>query len=276
MSDNGVGVQALYSSCVVFGNVISSRLIGVIMVGCPDSSVEANTVTVSPLASVTHSGIMFESCTNLLVSCNVVDSYYYGIGTDSGNAEYPDSEDVTVSWNKISNCVDGGIRACDVKGMTVNANTLQSNGIGIYVDPSASGLLVHHNMFLDNQVQAVEDPLCIGNEWDDGYPSGGNYWSDYLGVDEFSGVDQTEPGPDGIGDTPYLLGSGSQDNYPFMEAPYTSDDDATAAASSSVLIDAETRESALESDASVAWDPETRSNTILRRDWDADGTQDSD
>jgi hypothetical protein len=52
--------------------------------------------------------------------------------------------------------------------------------------------------------------------WDDGYPSGGNYWSDYTGVDLYSGVNQDEPGSDRIGDTPYVFDY-HQDNYPLME-----------------------------------------------------------
>lgn len=42
---------------------------------------------------------------------------------------------------------------------------------------------------------------------DNGYPSGGNYWSNYNGID----VDQ-----DGIGDAPYLIDAGQADNYPLM------------------------------------------------------------
>ena len=42
-------------------------------------------------------------------------------------------------------------------------------------------------------------------------------WSDYNGSDEFSGPFQDEPGPDGIGDTPYDISGGSnQDKYPLM------------------------------------------------------------
>ncbi|MFQ6084384.1 MAG: PKD domain-containing protein, partial [Candidatus Aminicenantia bacterium] len=48
-----------------------------------------------------------------------------------------------------------------------------------------------------------------------GYPSGGNYWSDYIGIDLYSGPNQDQPGSDGIGDAPYTF-YGGQDNYPFM------------------------------------------------------------
>jgi hypothetical protein len=54
------------------------------------------------------------------------------------------------------------------------------------------------------------------NFWDIGYPSGGNYWSDYTSVDSYSGPYQNETGSDGIGDTPYIIDEDNQDNYPFM------------------------------------------------------------
>jgi len=57
------------------------------------------------------------------------------------------------------------------------------------------------------------------NFWDNGYPSGGNYWSDYNGTDLFSGPYQNETGSDGIGDTPYGIDENNQDRYPLMK-PY--------------------------------------------------------
>jgi hypothetical protein len=44
------------------------------------------------------------------------------------------------------------------------------------------------------------------NTWEGGYPSGGNYWSDYEGVDAYNGPYQNETGSDGIGDTAYFVG----------------------------------------------------------------------
>lgn len=48
------------------------------------------------------------------------------------------------------------------------------------------------------------------NRWDNGYPSGGNHWSDYTGAD-ING--------DGIGDTPYIVDANNTDHYPLM-TPY--------------------------------------------------------
>jgi hypothetical protein len=52
--------------------------------------------------------------------------------------------------------------------------------------------------------------------WDNGYPSGGNYWSDYTGTDLYSGPYQNETGSDGIGDTSYDIDVNNRDNYPLM------------------------------------------------------------
>jgi hypothetical protein len=55
--------------------------------------------------------------------------------------------------------------------------------------------------------------------WDNGYPDGGNYWSNYTGVDHFSGPGQNESGSDDIGDMPYLIPGKeppNQDKYPLM------------------------------------------------------------
>jgi len=56
------------------------------------------------------------------------------------------------------------------------------------------------------------------NTWDDGYPSGGNYWSDdtHETVDEKSGPKQDQPGSDGIADTPYIINDYNRDRYPLM------------------------------------------------------------
>ena len=60
------------------------------------------------------------------------------------------------------------------------------------------------------------------NIWDDGYPSGGNYWSNYTDIDLYSGPYQNESGSDGIWDHPYVIDENNQDNYPIVpEFPST-------------------------------------------------------
>ena len=54
------------------------------------------------------------------------------------------------------------------------------------------------------------------NVWDDGYPSGGNYWSNYAGVDVKRGPYKNETGSDGIGDTSNVIEVNNTDRYPLM------------------------------------------------------------
>lgn len=90
-------------------------------------------------------------------------------------------------------------------------NTISTNNIGLRVaDRSCKGNRVYHNNFVDNLKQV--ELLAIGGTWHNGYPSGGNYWSDYTGVDKFRGSSQDEFGSDGIGDESYR----KLDEYPFM------------------------------------------------------------
>ncbi|MHA1962570.1 MAG: NosD domain-containing protein, partial [Candidatus Thorarchaeota archaeon] len=75
---------------------------------------------------------------------------------------------------------------------------------------------VYHNTIVGNTDQADDD--MDTNQWDDGYPSGGNYWSDYAGNDQLSGPLQNVVGRDGIGDSPYMIDFNSWDRYPLMSS----------------------------------------------------------
>jgi parallel beta-helix repeat protein len=95
----------------------------------------------------------------------------------------------------------------------VSGNNITTNGCGISLDFSSNNTICHNN-FVNNvgQVGASGYP----NVWDGGYPFGGNYWSDYSGVDLYSGPYQNQTGSDGIGDTPYVINANNRDNYPLM------------------------------------------------------------
>jgi len=83
-----------------------------------------------------------------------------------------------------------------------------------------SGFRVYHNNFF-SYAWAVSAYGCEDMLWDDGYPSGGNYWVHYVGVDEMKGMDQNEAGSDGIGDRHYVVNDYLKfwDRYPLMK-PY--------------------------------------------------------
>jgi parallel beta-helix repeat protein len=102
--------------------------------------------------------------------------------------------------------------------ITYNNISFNKYGIGLRTCIGGEYHTLHHNNFFNNTKNQVYEPWSgFENYFDDGYPSGGNYWSDYTGEDYFSGPNQSMNGSDGIGDTPYAIPIGNnQDNYPFM------------------------------------------------------------
>ncbi|RLF99106.1 MAG: hypothetical protein DRN49_04860, partial [Thaumarchaeota archaeon] len=96
---------------------------------------------------------------------------------------------------------------------TISENIVTSNNQAIYIINSRDNL-IYHNSFIDNAFQVTVSNST--NIWDYGYPSGGNYWSDYTGIDMYSGPYQNETGSDGIGDTPYTIDEDNIDRYPLM------------------------------------------------------------
>jgi len=72
---------------------------------------------------------------------------------------------------------------------------------------------IYHNSFINNGRNALS--YLASSTWDDGYPSGGNYWSDY----EERYPNATELDDSGIWDTPYVIDEQNQDRYPLMK-PY--------------------------------------------------------
>jgi len=118
--------------------------------------------------------------------------------------------------NLISQC-QAGMNFSRLENATIRNNIIQDCSYGIYLFNS-NGNLICHNNFIDNTIQAYAS-LNYPNTWNDDYPSGGNYWSDYNGKDLYSGPDQDIPGSDFIGDTPYVIDSNNTDRYPLM-IPY--------------------------------------------------------
>lgn len=134
---------------------------------------------------------------------------------------------VTGTNNVISNCTFrdnkiGILLDFGSSGSVVVNNTFKNNSnYGLGIRQSLTNIKVYHNNFIDNNRQAVA--LEANALYNDSYPSGGNFWYDYTGVDNCSGPNQDVcPDPDGIGDTPYPIPHVSTgvpvawDYYPLM------------------------------------------------------------
>ena len=184
-ANNFFGIM-LASSCgnnVLSRNNVTNNMHGIFL----ESSCHNNVLSDNNVTANESGGIWLnDPCDNNVLSRNNVTNNEYGIWLGSPN-----------------NIVSG--------------NNVANNEYGIILNYSSSNNSIFHNSFVNNTNQI--NSRGRANIWEDGYPSGGNYWSDYNGTDYYCGPYQNATGSDGIGDTPYIIDSNNPDNYPFME-PY--------------------------------------------------------
>jgi len=211
-----------------------------------DASGSNNNSIIANLVSDTEDGIFLSGSSNHTISENILaNNINYGIYMGH-------SFENTLSKNRIVNSIQFGIEMDECSFNTVSENDILSSGIGMYLfrsvnnsiclnnlDSNECGVQLkwgssdnrfyHNNFSNTQQVRELTDyaPYVPSiNVWDDGYPSGGNHWSDYNGTDLYSELYQNETGSDGIGDTPYVIDADNQDNYPLMR-PYVPFDNQT-------------------------------------------------
>jgi parallel beta-helix repeat protein len=161
--------------------------------------------------------IFIQSSQYCTISDNIVKNGENGIYLISSNYNY-------IVDNTIQNNNQKGIRLSSSSNNNIYNNTIQSNGDGLYTSTSYSNN-IYENVILNNgigislsagsnnnflykndfQDNAAWNAVDTGsNEWSKN--NMGNYWDDYAGQDSDE---------DGIGDTPYeIYGGSNQDIYP--------------------------------------------------------------
>jgi uncharacterized repeat protein (TIGR01451 family) len=177
-----------------------------------------------------YNGIHLYSSSNNLIKNNTIENNYNGIyllsssnnlieNNIAGNNSAGIYLDYSSHDNLANNTCDNnyfGVYIESSSDDTLTNNLWGNNGYGIYLFGSTNDRIYHNNL-INNTTQAYDDNQ---NYWDNGYPSGGNYWSDYTGADNYHGPNQNILGLDGIGDTPENIPGGSnRDIYPLM-APW--------------------------------------------------------
>jgi parallel beta-helix repeat protein len=126
------------------------------------------------------------------------------------------STNCTLIGNNITANVDG-IRIDNSTNNSIIGNNITTNRHGTH--PYEGNVFYHNNFINSTDRNVFFDSAGHVDTWDNGYPSGGNYWSNYTGVDEKKGSSQSDAGSDGIGDTPQILSPNNTDRYPLM-VPY--------------------------------------------------------
>jgi parallel beta-helix repeat protein len=243
------------SNVTIKNTMIKTFQYGTYLASSPDNILSGNIITATSFCSV----YLFNSSSNTLFENNVMNNSNLGIYLHSSSYNILSGNNITgnvnnqgiylysslsntISKNNVTNnwhgilCSYSDYNSISENSITENKkygiylryssyNRIYGNDIkdnlwqGIFLYLSSNYNHIYHNNFIDNTpYQAGSDQSM--SSWDNGYPSGGNYWSDYTGVDLFMGPDQNETGSDGIGDTDYVIDSDNRDGYPLMD-PWT-------------------------------------------------------
>ena len=109
-----------------------------------------------------------------------------------------------VIFDNVFSADSCGLRIKGSKYNEVSRNLFADNQKGMYLCCGAQHNTVFYNVFSNNSLWSANH--YGNNQWDNG--NIGNYWDDYNGTDADG---------DGIGDTPYVVSSGGQDNFPLID-----------------------------------------------------------
>jgi len=234
----GFGIEPPFGQTITKVNISDNAVIntyhGVYLAYCTNCYITNNT-----LNGNYYSIRLYDSDYNVIQNNKINGSMYYGINlythADSNKIisntltknkyavllEWSDRN--TMEYNSISSSTEYGIRLSYSTGTLTKRNNVMNNKYGVYIW-NCSGNQFYQNNFIDNtyQVQHYDAPLTA-NTWDTNVRPGtqGNFWSDYTGFDDGSGVGrwgETRVRGDGVGDTkiPHL----GVDWYPLMH-PWT-------------------------------------------------------
>ncbi len=248
--ENAGQVILIYCSGIRVENLdLSNASVGVELWGTNNTKISGNNMTANNYYGVG----LYHSSNNSITGNNITANNDYGIGfyyssnnSITGNNITANNDfGIWLGYSSNNNSVSGNsITGNDWDGVafyysstsnSVSRNSIRDNGYGVGLYSNNNNVSrnsirdndcgirlylsfnnsIYQNNFVNNRNQ-VHTYNSV-NSWDDGYPSGGNYWSGYHGTDLFSGPDQNQLGCDGIGDTAYIIDADNTDNYPLMD-----------------------------------------------------------
>ncbi len=185
----------------ISGNNIAKNEYGIFVEFCSNNSISGNTLTEN-----NEYGIRLDYLGNTSISGNNI--------TNNSNAKgvwFFATSGNSISGNTITKN-EYGIRLASSDNNSISGNNIARNHYGIWI-ASSNNNSIYHNSFVHNIEQVIFALLNTWtNIWDDGYPSGGNYWSDY----EERYPNATELDGSGIWDTPYVIDEINRDKYPII------------------------------------------------------------
>jgi parallel beta-helix repeat protein len=203
------GIFVTSQSSIIAENVAGGNSHGISLYSSSNTTVEANNTTRNTV------GISLALSFNNTVQHNrALNSSLGGHGIILSQ----DSHDNIIIENGLVGNYHGMWLSGSYGNSIVN-NTIANNKLlGIELATSSNNKFYHNN-FVNNPKHIVIDNGSI-DTWNHSYPSGGNYWHGYAGIDEKSGPNQDKPGSDQIWDNPYIINANNRDDYPSM-TPYS-------------------------------------------------------
>jgi parallel beta-helix repeat protein len=214
--EGGIGLS--YSS----NNIITENQLSNSLSGIGLASYSLNNSVSRNIFSNCEGGIALLSSSENFILDNELSNGFGGIGLSSfsmnnsifrNQIEYIDegiilneSPSNLITGNLVSNC-DVGISLSYSVNNTINENdVMQSQQYGISLSFSEGNYLFHNVFFNNNQVYSYDSV----SYWDNGFPSGGNYWSDYE--EKYPMAEEIDSS--GIWNEPYQIIESEHDNFP--------------------------------------------------------------
>jgi len=206
------GNWASIDNVITRNTIINNRNLGVYLyIQCFNTVISENVIINNNMVGL----VLQQTCSGSSISNNTIANHDLGIIVEIF------VDDVTISDNVITNHSENGIEIVNcADNCIITGNTIVNNNNGIYMR-EADNNIFYENIFTDNQ-RGIDSRATSGNLFhhnnfiDNGeniYDAGTNTW-EYNYYDDYTGEDFDN---DGIGDTPYDIPGGSnQDHYPLM------------------------------------------------------------
>jgi parallel beta-helix repeat protein len=222
---SGINVDA--DNCTITGNKIYNTFYGIFASVQSSTLISENSITATlkdgirfcggslniisdnNIVGNSQSGLAIEGYSNT-ISRNNFENNGRGIGI---GASYS-----VVFGNNITGHVGSGIYLAGSNNV-IAANYLFNCHDGVYFTShfaAPSNNRLYHNDFISNQYNVYFSDSPTIQFWDDGYPTGGNYWDNFTGVDVKTGVEQNMDGSDGIIDVTFTIAANNTDDYPLL------------------------------------------------------------
>jgi parallel beta-helix repeat protein len=237
--NNNIGISFTGSDCRLIGNsVANNSLIGIYLMYSHNNTIANNTFVSDGLLAGTYknsvkNNTVYDNTVNgehliyledvsdqiitdagqvILVNCNNITVKNFDLSDTTVGIELFETSDSSILDTNVSNNSYGILLGYSSNNVLMG-NDVSNNVYGISLFLSSDNM-VYHNNLVDNNIDQASDNIGT-NSWDNGYPCGGNYWSDY----EEKYPDASGIGESGIWDAPYDIpgGAGAHDHYPLMQ-----------------------------------------------------------